>query len=96
MFDQPEMIVYADGSREWHLDGHLHREDGPAVEWSGGAKEWFLNGKRHRSDGPAYEGADGSKVWWFDGNEISWQDLYRQAKDPEIELKILSAALTIP
>jgi hypothetical protein len=53
-----------------------------------------LNGKLHRTDGPAYEGADGSKVWRLDGEQVSWRDLYRQANDPEIELKILSAVLS--
>ncbi len=96
MFDQPQMMVYDDGSIEWHLDGHLHREDGPALEAANGSKEWFLNGYLHRSDGPAVEWADGSVDWWFNGNQVSWQVLYRQANDPEIELKILSYALTIP
>jgi hypothetical protein len=26
------------GLREWRRDGKSHREDGPAVEWSGGAR----------------------------------------------------------
>ena len=31
---------------EWrNKSGELHREDGPAVEWSDGIKTWWLNGK---------------------------------------------------
>ena len=45
----------------------LHREDGPAIEWSDGSKHWYLNGKWHREDGPAVELADGSKYWWLNG-----------------------------
>jgi hypothetical protein len=45
----------------------LHREDGPAVEWSDGGKYWYLDGKRHRKDGPAAEGTDGTKEWYLDG-----------------------------
>ena len=37
--------VYAGGDKEWYLNGKLHREDGPAVEYSYGTKYWYLNGK---------------------------------------------------
>jgi hypothetical protein len=93
MFDQPEMTVYDDGAIEWRLNGHLHREDGPALEDANGSKEWFLNGYLHRTDGPAVEWADGSVEWWLNGNQVSWRDLYSQANDPETELRILLAAL---
>jgi len=26
----------------WKLNGNLHREDGPAVEYANGYKEWWL------------------------------------------------------
>ena len=29
--------------REWYLNGDLHREDGPAVEYASGEKQWWLN-----------------------------------------------------
>ena len=67
MKEQPECKVYPDGSKEWHLHGKLHREDGPAVEWPDGTKQWFLHGKCHREDGPAYEDSDGYKDWWLHG-----------------------------
>jgi hypothetical protein len=28
----------------WYFDGKLHREDGPAREWSDGKKEWWREG----------------------------------------------------
>jgi len=87
-------IEWADGTKEWWLNGNRHRTDGPAYEDADGTKKWWLNGNLHRTDGPAYEGADGSKAWRLDGEQVSWQDLYRQANDPEIELKILTAALS--
>ena len=37
--------VYANGIKEWFLNGKYHREDGPAVEYADGDKYWFLNGK---------------------------------------------------
>ena len=94
MSDQPEMKVLPDGSKEWRLNGILHRTDGPAFEGADGTKSWWLNDKRHRSDGPAIERADGSEEWFLSGNEVSWQQVYRQANDPEIELRILSYVLT--
>ena len=62
-----EVKVYPNGDKEWYLNGKLHREDGPAVEWADGYKEWFLNGKLHREDGPAVESAFGHKEWFLNG-----------------------------
>ena len=44
--------VHDVGTKEWHLNGKRHREDGPAYECASGHKYWYLNGKRHREDGP--------------------------------------------
>ena len=56
------------GNKVWRLpNGELHREDGPAIEWSNDDKEWYLNGKRHREDGPAIEWKDGNKEWYLNG-----------------------------
>jgi hypothetical protein len=35
--------VYEDRT-EWWFNGKLHREDGPAVEYTDGYKLWFING----------------------------------------------------
>jgi len=35
-----------DGSKEWYVDGHRHRLDGPAVEYANGNKYWYVDGKR--------------------------------------------------
>ena len=50
---------------EWYLNGQLHREDGPAIEYSNGSKYWYLNGQRHRTDGPAVEYKDDYKAWYL-------------------------------
>jgi len=56
-------------TKTWRLpNGDYHREDGPAVEWSGGDKYWYINGKFHREDGPAIEYASGYKEWYINGN----------------------------
>ena len=65
--EMPEMVEYANGSRQWYLNGKLHREDGPAVEHADGTRKWYLNGKRHRDDFPAVERADGYRSWYLNG-----------------------------
>jgi hypothetical protein len=54
---------------EWHLDGLLHREGGPAVDIVD-RKEWWVHGKLHRSDGPAFyyhKDRKQCEEWWEDG-----------------------------
>jgi len=66
---KPERITNANGNKEWYLNGRLHREDGPAVEFASGTKAWYLDGKLHREDGPAVENVDGYKAWYLNGLE---------------------------
>jgi hypothetical protein len=63
----PAMTVENDGTRKWTLNGKLHRENGPAVEWSDGGKTWYRNGQCHREDGPADEYPNGGKYWYQNG-----------------------------
>jgi hypothetical protein len=37
--------VFECGPKFWYLNGVLHREDGPAIEYTNGGKEWWINGK---------------------------------------------------
>ena len=60
-----------DGDKRWYLDGKLHREDGPAIEWADGGKSWYRNGKLHREDGPAREWASGTKWWYRNGRALT-------------------------
>jgi len=91
---QPEMKVWPNGAKEWYLNDKLHREDGPAIENPDGEKQWYLHGNLHREDGPAIEWPNGSKFWYLNDEKVSWEQVFRQAKTPEIELRILSAVLT--
>lgn len=52
---------------EWRLNGKLHREDGPAIEYANGDRFWFQNGDLHREDGPAIEYAGGTRCWYQNG-----------------------------
>ena len=63
-------VEWANGDKEWLQHGHLHREDGPAIE-ADGAKQWWVNGKLHREDGPAWINADGTEHWWKNGEPFT-------------------------
>ena len=73
MNEESQCKILPNGTKEWSLNGKLHRSDGPAVERPDGIKEWWFRGKRHRTDGPAIEWVDGTKVWYFNGR---WLGLY--------------------
>ncbi len=53
--------------RYYNEQGKLHREDGPATEFSNGCKRWFINGDFHRIGGPAEDYTNGDKCWWKNG-----------------------------
>ena len=61
------IVEMPNGSKFWHLNGKLHRTDGPAFEHPSGYKSWYLNGKLHRTDGPAKEWTNGDKEWFLNG-----------------------------
>lgn len=78
------VIVNSFGDKFWDLNGKLHREDGPAVEWADGTKYWYIHDKRHREDGPAIEFADGSKCWFINGRQLTEEE-FLEATKPKIE-----------
>jgi hypothetical protein len=67
MTTEIERVEFPPDCVEYRLNGLLHREDGPAIEWKSGSKEWLLNGKLHRISGPAREWVNGNKSWWLNG-----------------------------
>ena len=45
--NNPEIDKY--GNKRWYNENHeLHREDGPAIEYSNGNKYWYKNYESHR------------------------------------------------
>jgi len=64
-------VEYADGDKEYYINGKLHREDGPAVECANGDKEYYINDKLHREDGPAVEYADGDKAYYINDKRLT-------------------------
>jgi hypothetical protein len=61
-------------TKRYYKDNLLHREDGPAVEYTNGIKCWYIYGKYHRIDGPAIKDADGAKYWYLDDKQIDCKD----------------------
>ena len=59
--------VYNDRTVWYNLKGYVHRENGPAIEYTNGSKFWYLNDKFHRVDGPAVENTNGTKEWFLNG-----------------------------
>ena len=85
MIQRNKMIEYKDDTAieyfnriEWYKNGYLHREDGPAIEYTNGSKEWFINGKFHREDGPARIYSNGYKEWWLNGTRYTEEDYYQE------------------
>jgi len=76
-----KVIVHVNGDKYWYLDGKLHREDGPAVEYANGNKYWLLNGKQHREAGPAIEYANGYKYWYLNGVEVTEDKVMNPGKE---------------
>jgi hypothetical protein len=72
-----KLIIDEYGTKKWYQNGELHREDGPAREYSDGDKEWYFNGKRHREGGPAVE-YDKRKYWYQN-------DLLHRKDGPAVE-----------
>ena len=80
----------------WYLNDKLHREDGPACEFTYGLKSWWLNGKRHREDGPAIEKANGDKSWWLNGEPLTEDEFNDKINPVELTLDEISSKFGIP
>jgi len=80
-------VEYADGSKEWYVNGQLHRLDGPACEAANGYKLWCVGGRIHRLDGPAVEYSNGRKYWYVDGKRLS-EEKFDALTTPAFELTL--------
>ena len=83
------------GTKKWHLNDKLHREDGPAVEYADGNKFWYLNGKRHREDGPAIERHNGTKEWYLNGKELSKEEWFEQLTEEQQEKALFNLEVMV-
>ena len=83
MSNKSKFYIDKDKTKRWYLNNKLHRDDGPAVEWSNGDKAWWVNGYRHRNDGPALMYLSGSKYWYLNGKQYSSKEEWIKALTPE-------------
>ena len=75
------LIIDYVGTKRWYNDDLLHREDGPALEYTDGSKQWFINGENHRLDGPAAKWSNGKEEWLYKDTwikEVKSQEEFEQ------------------
>lgn len=65
-----DLAVEAPTGRYYLLDGHPHREDGPAYEGRDGTQERRLSGELHRDGAPAVIHDDGTEEFWEHGQPV--------------------------
>jgi hypothetical protein len=80
-------LIDRNNAKSWWLNGKLHREDGPSVEFANGDKGWYKNGEIHREDGPAVEYLNGTKYWYLNGTLLTEQE--HRIAVRQIKLKLL-------
>ena len=66
-----KVTVYDDCTVWKNLNGELHRENGPAIEYINGDKYYYKNNKPHRLGGPAVEYSNGAKQYFIEGKKYS-------------------------
>lgn len=64
----------------------LHRQGGPAVEYTDGTQFWYQRGKLHREDGPAVEYTNGKKYWYLYGKKLTESQCKKEIFRSKIEL----------
>src|SRR5271166_3649048 len=94
--NQPVCKVDEFGDKRCKLNGRLHNENGPAVEFVDGTRAWYIRDLCHRDERdpktglilPAVQWADGAKDWYHYGK------VHRDEVDPETGLTL--PAITLP
>ena len=89
MENKPTCRVHKCGHKYWYLNGRLHREDGPAIEYTNGESHWVVHSKSHRLDGPAVILANGETKWFINDYNVT-DKINKWAKENDIDLDNLS------
>ena len=63
----------------YYVNGNIHREDGPAIEYINGTKVWRINNKLHRLDGPAIEWHTGDKSYYIEDKSYTKEEFDKVA-----------------
>jgi membrane carboxypeptidase/penicillin-binding protein PbpC len=92
-----QVRVYPNGTKAWYLEGKLHREDGPAIEYANGHKAWYLEGEQlteeeyNRRMNPVQqltiEYPNGNKYWYLNGEQLTEEEFNREM-NPVRELTV--------
>jgi hypothetical protein len=92
-----QVFIYPDGTKLWYLNGKLHREDGPAIEYLNGYKEWYLEGEQlteeeyNRRMNPVQqltiEYLNGYKEWYLEGEQLTEEE-YNRRMNPVQQLTV--------
>ena len=89
MENKPICKVNKYGHKYWFMNGVLHREDGPAIEYTDGDRHWVVHSKSHRLDGPAVILANGETKWFINDYNVT-DKINKWAKENDIDLDNLS------
>ena len=69
------------GSKIWEdEEEQIHREDGPAFEYSSGRRIWYKNGFLHREDGPAIIYEDRTHLYFLNGNPYTKEEYWKKLR----------------
>jgi len=71
------LIITTEGHKLYYKDADctiLHREEGPAIEFTQGHKSWYQNNLRHREDGPAIMSQLNGNKWFLNGKEVTKEE----------------------
>jgi hypothetical protein len=68
-----EIIEYNDRI-EYHLNGRLHRDNGPAIIYNDGSEYWFQYDRLHNTNGPAIILPFGMKRYYINDKQYSLND----------------------
>ena len=98
MENEPKCEIDEYGIKRWKLNGNLHREDGPAIEWDEGSQYWYKHDLPHRLDGPAViqhhnkllKFHNKPKIIWFINGHNVTDEIRTWAKDNDIDLDNLT------
>jgi hypothetical protein len=77
-------VEWHNGTKTYHLDGKMHREDGPAYDGIGGEKKWYKNGLLHRENGPAITTPDGLERYYLLGVQMKKEDYLQIVRDDKL------------
>jgi len=89
MKEEPICKVSEDGTKKWYLNDKLHREDGPALEFTNGVKEWWQNGELYRENGPSIEWPDGFKEWFTNGERLTEKEFNKAMNEKGKEVLVI-------